>query len=80
MFLLLVWCLNSVRDNFPEILLLRGFKVAAIASVFISSFKAGKRRNSRDSCTHSFDNIPSNHNLPYTLVGIGIWLTKSFSS
>lgn len=43
----------TLSASFPEILWLRSLKVDVLASG--SSFKAGKRRSSRDSYTHSFD-------------------------
>lgn len=81
----LVWWLNSVRASFPEILLLLGLKLAATATAINSSLKAGKRRNIRDSCTHSFDkHVSSGHNLPDAVTGTGVWLStrlaKSLSS
>lgn len=67
-----VWWLNNVRANFSEILLFLGLKVAATASAINSLLKAKKRRNHRDSCTHSFDkHVSSDHTLPDTIVGTG---------
>lgn len=65
-----VWWLNNVRANFSEILLFLGLKVAATASAINSLLKAKKRRNRRDSCTHSFHKHKwGDDTLPDTVVG-----------
>lgn len=65
----------TLSAGFPEMLRLRSLEVGARASAINSSFKAGKRRSSRDSYTHSFDkHVSTGHHLPDTVVSIGKWL------
>ena len=70
----IAWWLSNVWASFSAILLLLGLKMTATASAINSSFKARKKRSSRDSCTHSSVNTHQvfEHSLLVTLVLIGL--------